>query len=42
MFFMFFLVGAPLFTVYAIDTKMKPRDYLFWMSVFVVLAFIFD
>lgn len=42
MFFMLFLVGAPLFTAYANDTKMKPRDYIFWMSVFVVLAFIFD
>lgn len=42
MFFMFFLIGAPLFTVYAIDTKMKPGDYIFWMSVFVILAFIFD
>lgn len=42
MFFMLFLVGTPLFTVYAIDAKMKPRDYIFWMSVFMVLAFIFD
>jgi len=42
MFFMLFLVGAPLFTVYAIDTKMKPRDYFFWMSVFIILALIFD
>lgn len=42
MFFIFFLVGAPLFTAYAIDTKMKPGVYIFWMSVFVILAFIFD
>lgn len=42
MFFVLFLVVAPLFTLYAIETKMKFWVYVSCMSVLVFLAIFFD
>lgn len=42
MFFVLFLIVAPLFTLYAIETKMKFRVYVSCMSLLVFLAIFFD